>query len=394
MIVVIADDLTGAGEISGIGLDYGLKVELQRSFCPQTNAQLLVIDTDTRSLPAEQAGQAIRDVAERLNASGLVIDWIYKKTDSVLRGPVAGELETLRDALHAARVLLVPANPSKGRILRDGQYLIQGKPLCETDFACDPEYPATTSDVLRLPGLSGCHEVHLLNCSRPLPCTGIAIGQAETANDLARWSEKMDGQTLMAGAAEFFEAILQSKGLSRKIAETECCFGSRMLVVCGSSCDSSRQFLRKAEQLGVGLCRMPDRLFGSDCPDTTCFEQWTDQIIRCFEKSSCVMIAIDRAVIENAALARALCGRMAKAVWSVSCMIPLNEIFVEGGATAAAIVERFGWNRFSPCDQLGPGIVRMKVLECDETCLTIKPGSYPWSERIRDVFLKGVSRAN
>ena len=34
MIVVIADDLTGAGEIAGIGLAFGFNVELQRQFRP------------------------------------------------------------------------------------------------------------------------------------------------------------------------------------------------------------------------------------------------------------------------------------------------------------------------------------------------------------------------
>lgn len=396
MIVVIADDLTGAGEIGGIGLDYGLTVELQREFCSKTDAQLLIIDTDTRSLPPEQAGRKIRELAHRLNASGLPIEWVYKKIDSVLRGPVASELEALQEALRAVRVLLVPANPSKGRIIRNGIYLIHGKPLCESDFANDPEYPAVTSHVLQLPSLSGSRRMHLLNSSRRLPCEGIAIGQAETADDLARWSGKMDGQTIMAGAGEFFEAILRNKGYSPKMAaeEKEDRLGNRALFVCGSSSDSSRQAVRNARSLGAAICRMPEALFRSDNSEDKSIRPWCKEITRCFENSHSVVMAIDREPVGNAELAAKLGWIMAKTVSAVFRGIPLNELFVEGGATASRIVACLGWNRFEPCDHLGPGVVRMKILETDNTCLTVKPGSYPWPQSIQNVFLKGISRAD
>ena len=138
MIVVIADDLTGAGEIGGIGLEYGLKVELQRKFYSESDVELLVIDTDTRSFSPQKAGQVIREALLSVEDVSLPVEWIYKKTDSVLRGPVASELEALQEVMRVARVLLVPANPSKGRIVRNGNYLINGKPLSETEFCQRP----------------------------------------------------------------------------------------------------------------------------------------------------------------------------------------------------------------------------------------------------------------
>lgn len=395
MIGVIADDLTGAGEIGGIGLAYGLKVQLQRRFCSECDADLLVIDTDSRSLSPEKAGQTIRDVAWNLRKSGLPVDWLYKKIDSVLRGPVASELKALRDVLGAARVLLVPANPSKGRIVCDGNYFINGKPLSETDFANDPEYPAITSKVLELPGLSG-PEVHLLKSDQAFPCEGIVIGQAETADDLSLWSKRMDGQTIMAGAGEFFETILKSQGFSKKevMKEKEFQLERKSLFVCGSSSDSSRQALRKAERFGVIVCRIPEALFRSGCSQDKFLRQWCSEIISGFEKSRSVIMAIDREIVGNAELAAKLRSIMAKTAGDVFRKIPLKELFVEGGATASEIVDSFGWNRFEPCDQLGPGVVRMKVLQSDNICLTVKPGSYPWPEQIRNVFLKGISYAD
>ena len=104
-------------------------------------------------------------------------------------------------------------------------------------------------------------------------------------------------------------------------------------------------------------------------------------------------MAIDRPAVGNPAFAEKLCDIMTKAVQAVFREICLKELFVEGGATAARIVDNFGWNRFEPCDQLGPGVVRMKVLESDTMHLTIKPGSYPWPEVIWNLFSKGLDRA-
>ncbi len=384
MIVVIADDLTGAGEIGGLGLAYGLSVELQRGFCAESDAELLVIDTDTRSFSPEAAGRVIRDVACRLTASRLPIEWIYKKTDSVLRGPVAGELEALRDVMRTARVLLVPANPSKGRVVYDGNYLINGKLLSNTDFAKDPEYPARTSRVLDMPALSGARQIHYLKSDQPFPCEGIVIGQAETKEDLIRWSERTDEQTMMAGAGDFFEAILEGKGFVRKknVEESPYRLDQKALLICGSSSNTSRQALRKAERLGGRVCRMPEGLFRSNCPEDASFQKWTDEIIGSFKHWDHVFIAIDREVAGKAEFAETLRRRLAHIVLTVLQRMPLNELFAEGGATASEIAACFGWTRFEPCDLLGPGVVRMKVLESDPIHLTIKPGSYPWPKII------------
>ena len=150
----------------------------------------------------------------------------------------------------------------------------------------------------------------------------------------------MDEQTIPAGAGEFFEAILRNKGFSRKRAmeEKEYPLGNKALFVCGSSSDSSRQALRKAESLGMRVCRMPEGLFRSDDPGNKLFQQWSDEITGCFENSRSVIMAIDREVVRNAAFAGKLRSIMAKMVLAVFRKIPLKELFVEGGATASEIV--------------------------------------------------------
>ena len=127
---------------------------------------------------------------------------------------------------------------------------------------------------------------------------------------------------------------------------------------------------------------MPEVLFRSNCPDDASFQKWADEIIGSSEHWDHVFIAIDREVAGKAEFAEKLRRRMAHMVLTVLQRMPLNELFVEGGATASEIAARFGWTRFEPCDLLAPGVVRMKVLESDPIYLTIKPGSYPWPKDI------------
>ena len=151
MLAVLADDFSGAAEIAAIGRRYGLTAEVHTTFQRESAADLVVIDTHTRSGTRAAAGRRVREELTRLRSAG--VDCIYyKKVDSVLRGHVAAELAHLLELWDLDRALLVPFNPSFGQGIRDGHYSIRGKPLNETRFAHDPEYPALTADVLELLG--------------------------------------------------------------------------------------------------------------------------------------------------------------------------------------------------------------------------------------------------
>src|SRR5215469_6142066 len=148
MIGVIADDLTGAAEIGAVGLRHGLRAEIVRIGRPSGRADVVCMDTDSRSCPAEEAGKRAAAAARELRAAGA--RWIYKKVDSVLRGQVTAEIEAVMKQLKLERALLLPANPSLGRTIKDGHYYLRGRPLHRTEFAHDPHFPRRSSQVLRL----------------------------------------------------------------------------------------------------------------------------------------------------------------------------------------------------------------------------------------------------
>ena len=145
-MIVIADDITGAAEIAGIAFSHGADVRLVCSSsvsCYNVATDgTTVIATDTRSMCEAEAIAETRRIASAISHQPSAI---FKKTDSALRGHVVAELQALMEATGALRCVYLPANPSKGRTIRNGVYYINNVPIHETDFSFDPEFPAKTS---------------------------------------------------------------------------------------------------------------------------------------------------------------------------------------------------------------------------------------------------------
>ena len=236
-MIVIADDITGAAEIAGIAFSKGHQVSLVCGEGVATN-QITVIATDTRSMTEAEA------IAETKQLSLLIShhsSLIYKKTDSALRGHVVAELEALMQATGYKRAVYLPANPSKGRIVRNGIYYIGETPIAETAFSYDPEFPAKTSALReRFPDAEE---------------KGIIMPDAESEEDIRRIiTEYNDGHTLFAGAADLFSAFLTSKPTTYHPPINT----NNKLILCGST-------QSKPLELGIPIAPMPKEIYdGSD----------------------------------------------------------------------------------------------------------------------------------
>ncbi|MBC7189980.1 four-carbon acid sugar kinase family protein [Candidatus Aerophobetes bacterium] len=132
-VVVIADDLTGAGEIGSILaennkkaiiINEGLEEDIKRLFAEY---EAIVINLNTRSVSPEDAYtktkhflETFPDIKERL---------IYKKIDSTVRGNIAEEIEAILDLNCCDAVLFAPALPRLQRITVGGYHLVNGMPV-------------------------------------------------------------------------------------------------------------------------------------------------------------------------------------------------------------------------------------------------------------------------
>ncbi|OXU15168.1 four-carbon acid sugar kinase family protein [Sedimentisphaera salicampi] len=396
MVIAIADDFSGAAEIAGIGREYGMNVEVQTHFAPTENAELIVVDTDSRLCSAHEAAARVREIACRIKEADLSVDWIYKKTDSVLRGQVKAELEALLEAFEYRRILLSPANPSRGRVVSEGVYYINGRPLSETGFARDDEYPFISSNVAELLDFRTASQNGLLRRGKYIPSDGIWIAEAETDDDCRWWASSVDEQTIPAGAADFFSALLKARGMQANPIQEQTFHGSEFpaFFVFGSSSDYSRRMLRNAEESGCKAGRMPLDALRFTGHVRTYIEQWASEIETALREDSIAIAAIDQPELKRAECARRLTALTALLVYEVLSDIPRIHLYIEGGATSSAIVRKMGWQQLRVSHQEAGGVVEMRVEESPNQILTVKPGSYAWPQKISEILMKGKSYAN
>lgn len=385
MIAVVADDLSGAAEVAAVGWRIGLTAQVRTAFSPAGEADLVVVDTDTRSASGALAQARVQDVAVSMQSPP--VQWIYKKVDSVLRGHVGIELETMLRTLGKSRAILAPANPSRGRIIAGGRYLVDDQPLDRTDFARDPDWPARTSRVSDLVGPSGGCPVRVLTPAAYNGTeTGIVVAETRTAADLAQWAGCVDEQTLAAGGADFFQALVDRRLSSRKTRPQEALSpleGPRWFV-CGSASEASHRALAGASGLGTPVCPMPEAM----CRDPQCDEaliaQWADAVVSALTVHGCAIAALHRPAGPCAQRALTLRIRTAALVRQVLGRTQIGELFIEGGATARAVLDGMGWEALTVLGEYGPGVVRLSVRVPGGQVVTLKPGSYPWPEGILD----------
>ena len=328
-ILVIADDLSGAAEIAGIGVQHGLRARICRgALIDDRSADLIVIDTDTRHHSADDAAKIIRQLLSDFDRDAVQL--IYKKTDSILRGPVAAEIDAMLKSLGIERALLAPQNPTLGRVIRGGKYLVNDVPLELTDFAKDPEHPRTSSDVREL--LGG-------------PDEAIRIASGESVEDLKSLASQIDLKTLPAGGADFFVAILETRGLKGVGAPVSVEVSGGQLFVCGSAAVSSRQLVSMAAARGATSLPMPLQLCQCENLTEQMVEEWSDQICAALRSNTRVIMSVGHPPLAHRA--RHVRQVVAATVAKTLSQCRVGTLWIEGGATAAAIALVMRWREFA-----------------------------------------------
>lgn len=346
--------------MAGIAHRLGLRVNLTMHPGSTAPCDVLVVATDTRSMTLDEAMAETRRVAEAIRQLPGVTA-VFKKTDSALRGHVVSELGELIATLGYKDAVYLPANPSKGRIIRNGIYYVGDKPLHLTDFSFDPEFPAFSSSLSeRLPG---CEE------------KGIRYPDAESDEDIRAVVASVGPDTLLAGAADLFTAFLEreiarvaTKGdMARHVPTTDSfrLDTSDMLVVCGST-------QSKPVDCGAKIAYMPLGVYDGKCSA----DGWVEELTEEYARKPSLILALGhrhRTGKDSAVYIRETMGEVVSRLVEVHCP---RELVIEGGATAFAILRRLGWDTFTISDEIAPGVIRM--LHPSGTHITMKPGSYPW----------------
>lgn len=352
-VLAVADDLSGATEVAGVAWRMGMNVSLvtRMSDARRVGADVVVANADSRSVSREEAEEIWRSWAEC--AGEMVPRLFYKKTDSVLRGHLAAELEVCLKVGPWSRALVVPANPERGRLIRDGLYRIADEPLERTEFARDPAFPLRTSLVAEL--LAGSVSAKV---GEEIDGARVIIGDTESADDLRTWAGLENPELLRAGASPFFAELLRGMGgtVRRKPMQLELPDTGGTWLVSGSASHRARSFTERLERDGWPATTTNEH--GEPSPNTNFLV---------------VRHPRNRQAEPPAVLTKRLADKVEALLRSRDR--PLPHLCLEGGETAAATLEALGGTNLSVLREWEPGVV---ALDVDGLLVTIKPGSYPW----------------
>jgi uncharacterized protein YgbK (DUF1537 family) len=377
MIAVIADDFTGAAEIGGIGLRHGLRVMIETSVEKVDDIDLLIIATNTRSLNEEEASKEIDKIVKKL----LILEptFIFKKLDSVLRGNVNAELHAQMKASGKNLAVVVAGNPYFKRIIKNGIYYIEDIPLAETSFGNDPEYSINSSSVVDL--LSSSYLV--AKSARPtdeLPKSGLIIGDITNDVEMKKWSHRLDNNMVVAGGAGFFDSLLCGIFGVEETNHTgrDYTFGRRSLFVFGSAYPKPPDMDGLTLNNNISVFNMPDEIFNNANYDSKCMQTWIANVVDALKKDKSVFVSIKHKFCDEEGLSVRLTKMIGEFVAGVIKSVELNDLFIEGGATASAVFNYLEIKRLLPFGELEPGIIQMNPVKYPNLKVTTKPGSYKW----------------
>lgn len=264
VLLIIADDFTGAldtgVQFAARGVQTRVVVNPDMDFTAH-EAKVLVVDTETRHLPADKAYDTVAWLIERAQQAG--VSYIYKKTDSALRGNIGAELSAMLKSSGCRQLPFLPAFPQTGRITRGGVHYVDGVPVTESPFGMDPFDPvkhAVITDLIAEQCDLPARSFPALTYGDHVPQDeGILVFDAADADDLYRTGHQLlrqGGLHIMAGCAGFGAVLPDLLGIATETFRPLPKLDPRLLVVSGSVNPITLAQLDWAENAGFTRLRL------------------------------------------------------------------------------------------------------------------------------------------
>jgi len=361
-LLIIADDLTGALDTGVCFASAGIStcVRLPGNANQQTTNEDYSVDVaivESRHMQAGEAYEAVHETIRRM--AGNRYTYIYKKTDSALRGNIGAELTATLDATKERTLYFIPAFPKMNRVVRQGVLYIDGAtPVSQSVFAMDPFNPVKHSAIRELIAEQTTQNAYIAAEAEETYDEGIAIYNAETDEDFIRIGQHLIrkiGARLFAGCAGFANA------LPRLIAFDTCdeavpLSAGKLAVFCGSVNPISLVQCDSAEQAGYPRFHLQSAGGFLDR------EMITNQITDASRRHEIVVLdtgAEDLGATDDEVLARStvVADYFSHVIADFLAMNPKVTLFIIGGDTLLAFARGLGIHSIMPVRELLPGVV-------------------------------------
>ncbi len=420
-LLIIADDLTGAIDTGvqlarrGISTFVTIDPEIDITSLG-SDIQVLVMDTESRHIPAPQAARKVETITQRARERG--VEFFYKKTDSTLRGNVGAELEAVLGASQKERLVFIPAFPGAKRFTRKGCHYVGNELLHTTEFGKDPLEPLNTSsipDIIQrqteckvvtvfLDEIRGDGEVDFEGGD-------IIVCDCETGDDLRRIGEVLLAKNLpgltagSAGFAELLPDLLQLPGDTTQEIQVD----GPLLIINGSLNHVSLKQVEYAEKMGVSSVSLsPEDLLREDFETTDQYKNirnrsakaagnGEDLIIRTTPSREAVDNYLDRInpAISSQEIYKIAASHIGIMVANIFRESEFRTCVVFGGDTLMGIMHAMSFTGIRPLTEITSGTVLSEVEGASGTHFLIsKAGGFGQEDIILEIirYVRGKPR--
>lgn len=381
-LLIISDDFTGALDSGVRFAAHGTPTKVisdpayDASKAEET-VEVVVVNAESRHLMPDTAYDRVFFIAQQAKNAG--IPYIYKKTDSALRGNLGSELSAVMNATETDSMAFLPAFPQMKRITREGVHYIDGVPVAKSAFGQDPFEPVKTSSIPDILKIQTSKPV-FIHSVRDIPVwsqDGIHVFDASTDEDLIRISRTLGAEHLhlSAGCAGFAAALAEVLHLKKCLVKVPKLF-PRLFVVCGSINPITIQQMQAASEQGVPCIHLSSTqkldsawLRTSACAEAIC--HWLSLVKK---NSSCILDTNGQnSQNETASYAAAhqfspeelrlrISGNLAALTKRLLDEGLEATLMCTGGDTLLAIMQALGTKELLPLCELAPGVVLSKFL--------------------------------
>lgn len=401
-LLVIADDFTGALD-TGIqfareGTKTCVAIGADGVLASRADYPVIVIDSETRHLPHGEAYETVCRLVNEARAAG--VGYIYKKTDSALRGCVGAELSAALDAWPGADELaFVPAFPKVRRTTKGGTQYIDGVPVSESAFGRDPFEPVRHSYIPDIIAEQSEVEVRLASEAASPYGRQITVYDASTEEDLAEVAARLKtkGCTLAAGcaglAAHLGSFIELPKGKAHSPRKTK-----GMFVVCGSLNPISEAQILHAEAAGFKRISLtPEQKLREDYLTSENGREWLASLKEACLSDSPVIVDGFGCVEDGASsmpeerdkveeLRQRVARRLGEIMYAWFGFGLDHTLVTIGGDTLAGFMKKAGCSELTPVCELSDGVVCSTLaLGRREVQIVSKSGGFGYDAVLNDI---------
>lgn len=414
-LLVIADDFTGALDtgVQFAGKGISTKIINQRTInrhhLEHIGTEVLVVDVETRHLNENDAYKIVYDIVSEAKQAG--VSYIYKKTDSGLRGNVGKELEAALDASGERYLTFIPAFPAMNRITVEGIQYVDGERIHESVFGKDPFEPVTSSAVKDL-FRNAVSPVMLYSCREHYERSDDKeIGIFDASEDrqirvIIKDLFRHDRMGVMAGCAGFASILVDFLDLEKGDVQLPF-IPQRLFIACGSVNEISKRQIEYAQAHGIRRITMtPRQQLEAAYFETPEGKEWLKWLKRQGDNGqTCILETgisnpaqvteyLERHGISLEEARVTISRRLGYILKELLNLGMESTIMVVGGDTLAGFVEQMGCKEITIISEMEQGTVlsSMKV-ECGFQWIISKSGGFGEPELLLRVDHKVKSPA-